>query len=243
MGRIAENSLSNRILKRLGSEELNRLQLALEPVSLSFKEPLYEQGRPVEYLYFPDGGVVSLVTELEQGQVIETGTVGREGMVGLPAFFGAPTAPWRALCQIPGHAYRIRAEELKAHLNSGRALGGVIMRYANALMAMLAQSAACNRAHSLEERMCRWLLITRDRVDADEFPLTQEFLGQMLGVRRPTVSLAGGVLQKAGLIKYTRGRITILDRAALESASCECYAFVKQQFDDAFGEDTSSDGR
>lgn len=233
----------NRILMRLPPAEFERLRPHLEHISLDFKEPLYEQGSPVTYVFFVKTGVISLVTELEQGKAIETGTIGREGMVGLPAFFGAPTAPWRAFCQIPGDAYRVSAAALRSELRNGGALGPLLMRYANAVMAMLAQSAACNGAHSVEERMCRWLLTTHDRVDSDDFALTQEFLGHMLGVRRPTVSLAGGVLQRAGLIKYSRGRITILDRAGLESASCECYAFVQKQFNEAFGEDTRRAGK
>lgn len=224
----------NRILNRLSGDELLQLEPELELVSLSFKEPLYEQGRPVEHIYFPNDGIVSLVTELENGVIIETDTVGYEGMVGLPAFFGVRTAAWRALCQIPGYGYRIGAEPLKAAVRDGPALGPLILRYAGAVMAMLARTAACNRAHSMEERMCRWLLVTRDRVGADDFPLTQEFLGQMLGARRPGVSLTGSLLQRAGLIDYTRGRITILDGAGLESASCECYASVRRHYDEAF---------
>jgi CRP-like cAMP-binding protein len=201
---------------------------------LTFKEPLAEQGRPIETAYFVNSGVISVVTDLQDGTVVETGTIGREGFLGLPIVFGAEKSPWRAFCQIPGEAFCMPAEALKAEVARGGTLDRVIRRYAGAAMSLLAQSAACNRAHSLEQRMARWLLMTHDRVEADEFPLTQEFLGQMLGVRRPTVSLAGSALQRAGLIAYSRGRIAIVDRRGLEKVSCECYAYVRQQFDDAF---------
>jgi CRP-like cAMP-binding protein len=227
----SENHTRNRILKLLSRTELERLGPDLEPVTLSFKEPLHEQGKRIKHLYFPNSGVISLVTDVSGGEIVETGTVGREGVAGIGAFLGMPNATGRALCQVPGDGIRLRVEALNAELDRGGSLGPILLRYTNAMMAMLAQGAACNRAHALEQRMCRWLLMTRDRVDSDDFPLTQEFIAQMLGVRRPTVSLAGATLQRAGLIKYSRGRIMILDRPGLEEASCECYAFVHQQFE------------
>jgi CRP-like cAMP-binding protein len=230
---------TNRILRRLPPHELARFAEVLELVPLTLGQPVYEQGKPVAHAYFPESGVISVVTELLGGEVIETATIGREGMVGLAAFLGMSNASGRAFCQVPGHAHRVRADALIAEADRGGALARVLLRFTNAFMAMLAQSAACNRAHSLEERMCRWLLMMRDRVDTDTFPLTQTFLGQMLGVRRPTVSLAGASLQKAGLIQYRRGKMTILDRVELEAASCECYAFVRQQFEDAYSEGSS----
>ena len=230
---IRENNHRNRLLKLLSSPELERLGKDLEPVALSFKEPLHEQGKPIKHLYFPNSGVISLVTDVTDGQPVETGTIGREGVAGIGAFLGMPNATGRAFCQIPGDAIRIRCEAVQAEVDRGGSLGPVLLRYTNALMAMLAQSAACNRSHTLEQRMARWLLMTRDRVDSDDFPLTQEFLAQMLGVRRPTVSIAGAAFQRAGLIKYSRGRITILDRPGLEGMSCECFAFVQKQFNRA----------
>ena len=228
-----ENNHRNRILRLLSSEELERLGKHLEPVALHFKEPLHEQGKPIKHLYFPNSGVISLVTDVNDGQPVETGTIGREGVAGIGAFLGMRNATGRAFCQIPGDAVRLSCEAMEAEVNRGGSLGPVLRRYTNALMAMLAQGAACNRSHALEQRMCRWLLMTRDRVDSDDFPLTQEFLASMLGVRRPSVSLVGATLQRAGLIKYSRGRITILDRRGLEEASCECYAFVQDQFEKA----------
>jgi CRP-like cAMP-binding protein len=227
------NNHRNRILKLLSSEELRRLEKDFEPVALSFKEPVHEQGRPIKHLYFPVSGVISLVTDVNEGQPVETGTIGREGVVGIGAFLRMPNATGRAFCQIPGEAIRMRCEVMQAEVDRGGSLGLVLLRYTNAMMAMLAQGVACNRSHTLEQRMSRWLLMTRDRVDSDDFPLTQEFLAQMVGVRRPTVSLAGAILQRAGLIKYSRGRITVIDRAGLEEMSCECYAFVRDQFDKA----------
>jgi CRP-like cAMP-binding protein len=228
-----ENNHRNRILSLLSSAELERLQKDLEPVPLSFQEPLQEEGKAIKYFYFPNSGIISLVKDISDGQPVETGTIGREGVLGIAAFLGARKATGRAFCQVPGDALRIRAEALLAETERGGSLKSILLRYTYALMTMLAQGAACNRSHSLEQRMCRWLLMSRDRVDSDEFPLTQEFLAQMLGVRRPSVSLAGATLQRAGLIKYSRGRITITDRHGLEGASCECYAFVQDQFEKA----------
>lgn len=227
-----DNNYRNWILRLLTPKELARLGPELEPVHLSFKEPVYEQGKPIRHLYFPNSGVISLVSNVSDNP-IETGTIGREGVVGLSAFLGVPTAIDRAFCQIPGDAVRIRPAAVKAEVDRGGSLGPVLLRYTHATLAMLAQTAACNRSHTLEQRMCRWLLMTHDRVDSDDFPLTQDFLAQMLGVRRPSVSLAGTTLQRAGLIKYSRGRITVLDRRGLEEASCECYAFVTDQFNKA----------
>jgi CRP-like cAMP-binding protein len=231
---MRSNHYRNRVLKLLAPTELERLSPALEPVRLEFKEALYEQDTPITHLYFLDSGVVSMVTDSD-GQTVETGTVGREGMVGLSAFFGMPNANGRTFCQIPGEGHRLSAEDFHAEMGRGSSLERILLRYANALMSMLSRGAACNAAHSLEQRMCRWLLMTHDRVDTDDFPLTQEFLALMLGVRRPTVSLAGSVLQRAGLIKYSRGRIAILDRKGLEQSSCECYAVVRKHFETALG--------
>jgi CRP-like cAMP-binding protein len=228
-----ENHYRNRILKLLSSAELERLNSDLEPVTLSFKEPFYEEGKRITHLYFPNSGVISLVTDMDEGEPIETGTIGREGVLGISAVLGMPHANTRAFCQIPGDAVRISYEAVQAEVSREGSLGPILLRYTNALMVMLGQGAACNRAHPLEQRMCRWLLTTRDRVDSDDFPLTQEFLAQMLGVRRPSVSLAGAALQHAGLIKYSRGRITITNRRGLEDASCECYAIIRDHFENA----------
>jgi CRP-like cAMP-binding protein len=220
----------NKLLRRLPKRELAGFRDHLELIEWRFKQPILEQGNRVHQVYFPLRGVASMVTDFENDDSVETGTVGREGIVGVPAFLGAKVSPSRVFCQIPGAALRMDAADLDAAVNAGGKLRDVLHGYTNAFIAMLSQNVACNRVHAVERRMARWLLMTRDRVDADDFPLTQEFLALMLGVRRPTVSGAGSTLQSAGLIKYSRGRITIVDRSGLEEASCECYARMKALF-------------
>jgi CRP-like cAMP-binding protein len=172
---------------------------------------------------------------MSDGLAVEAGTVGNEGMVGLPLYLGAETSPHRAFSQVPGEALRMRAGDFTAELARQGPLHAVLKRYNQALINQMAYSVACNRLHSVEERMCRWLLMTQDRVGAEQFPLTQEFLAQMLGVRRPSVTVVAGILQKAGLIVYSRGLITIRDRAGLEAASCECYRVVRDELDRLLG--------
>jgi CRP-like cAMP-binding protein len=215
---------------RLSQEDLERLGPQFEETSLTLKQRIYEQGKRIDYAYFPESSVISVVKRLDDGRVIETGTVGYEGMVGLAAVFGVETSASRAFCQIPGRAVRMKAEIVLSERRRGGQFAELLLRFANATMAMLDQSVACNRAHSLEERMCRWLLMTHDRVGTDSFPMTQEFLAQMLGVRRPTVNVAGTALQRAGLIRYIRGKITIVDRKGLEEDSCECYSQARNEF-------------
>lgn len=226
----------NRLLALLPAAEYEDLARDLEPVSLAFKETLHEQDEPMREAYFVETAVISVVTLMEHdNEMIETCTVGREGFVGVSLFLGAPVAVGRAFCQIPGTAQRIRADRLLAAVARLEGLRTLLGRYAAAMLAMISQSAACNRLHVVEARLARWLLMTHDRVGAPDFAMTQEFLARMLGVRRPAVSLAGATLQRAGLIRYARGRITILDRPALEDASCECYAHVQAIFERALG--------
>jgi CRP-like cAMP-binding protein len=220
----------NRILQRLPDADYDRIAPRFENVALSFKETLYEQQQRIEQMYFVESGVISLVTDLEDGGTIETGTIGNEGVVGVPAFLGMPIATCRAFCQIPGSALRVDMDPMLRERERNSPLAQLILRVANATMSMLAQTAACNRAHPVEERMARWLLMTHDRVGGDEFPLTQQFLAQMLGVRRPSVNTAGLALQQAGLIRYSRGKISIVNRPGLEASSCECYAYIARQF-------------
>jgi CRP-like cAMP-binding protein len=227
------NGIRNRILQRLAADDVERLRPNMEPVSLSFKETLYDQGERINYLHFPESGVVSLVTDLHDDGTVETGTVGNESVVGVPAFLGMTVAAGRAICQIPGNATRIPVKAMLEERKQNTVLADLVFRAVNATMSMLAQTAACNRAHPVDERMARWLLMTHDRVDGDEFPLTQEFLSQMLGVRRPSVNTAGLGLQQAGLIRYTRGKVTIVDRKGLEASSCECYGRIATEFDRA----------
>ena len=220
---------------RLNEEEYEQLRPQLEDVSFNFQQVIHEQGRKIHHVYFPENGVISIVKQLDDGGAVETGTVGCEGMVGLPAVLGISTASSRAFCQVPGRAVRLKADVVLAHRRRGGQFAELLMRYANATIAMLGQSVACNRAHPLEARMCRWLLMTHDRVGGDNFPMTQEFMAQMLGVRRPTVNLAGRALQRAGLIRYTRGKITVVDRKGLEEASCECYFYIRDEFARSLG--------
>ena len=220
----------NNILKRLSPSESSRLNPLLEDVPLTFKEILYEQDEPVDYVYFVETGVVSLITVLEDGDVVETGTVGNEGLVGLTALLGTELSTDRTIVQAEGRAKRMRASALKEEFDRGSPIVRLILRYTEGVLKMVSQTAACNRMHPVEERMSRWLLMTVDRVGDNSVTLTQEFMAQMLGVRRPAVNIAGSTLQKAGLIRYSRGRITVLDRKGLEAASCECYARIRDEF-------------
>lgn len=189
---------------------------------------LQEQGEPLEHVYFPESGVVSIVTTLESGDMIETGTVGSEGFVGVSAVLGVEFAPSRAFCQVKGAALRLPLRVVRAEYDQGTMWFKLLLRYVHFLHAFTAQSAACNRMHNVDARMSRWLLMTHDRVPGDTFQLTQEFLAQMLGVARPTVNIAAGALQRAGFVNYTRGQLTVVDRAGLESGACECYARTKE---------------
>jgi CRP-like cAMP-binding protein len=186
---------------------------------------------PIEYVYFPNSGIISLVNLTEDGGTVEAATVGNEGMVGLPLLLGTDRMIGQAITQIVGDALRMKADVFKQEVTPASPLYSLLLRYTQALMNLISQSVACNCLHSVEDRCCRWLLLCQDRVESDEFPLTQEFLAQMLGVRRASVSVVAATLQKAGLIRYRRGKITILDRLGLEAASCECYQIVKQELD------------
>jgi CRP-like cAMP-binding protein len=225
----------NRLLAVLPREEYGRLLPKLEKVFLALKDILHEANGPITHVLFPLNGVVSLVLITEGGMAVEVGTIGNEGLVGTPVFLGADRSPTRAITQVPGEALRMEAAAFQVEMRRGGRLQALVRRYTQALMNQMAQATVCNHLHSVEQRMCRWLLMTHDRVGADQFPLTQEFLAQMLAVRRPTVTTVAGVLQKAGLISYHRGRMTVLDRKGLEAASCECYRVVKKELDRLLG--------
>jgi CRP-like cAMP-binding protein len=194
------------------------------------REIVYEQGRPIEEVIFPIDGVFSLISLMDDGRGVEVATVGNEGFVGLPVFLQAAlTSAHRAIAQVPGLGLCITPSALGELSARNGDFQGVMLRHAQALITQIAQGSACNRLHSVEQRCTRWLLMTHDRVRRDEFSLTQEFLGQMLGVGRPAVNAAARALQGRGLIRYSRGRIAILDRAALEAASCECYGVIRDE--------------
>jgi len=229
-----EPDTRNALLRHLSATEYARLRPHLKDVPLEFKQVLYEPDGPIDAVYFVEHGVVSLVTLLDDGATVETGTVGNEGVAGLPVFLETDRGTDRGICQVVGSAKRLSAEMV--HFERRRAdsqLVSIVLRYTSAVIKMTAQTAACNRLHTVEERMSRWLLMMVDRVGHNEFALTQEFLAQMLGVRRPTVNIAGATLQKAGLIRYSRGKIALVDREGLEAASCECYISIRNEFDRA----------
>lgn len=225
----------NRLLAALPTEEYDRIVSHLEFVDLELKQILYQPNEPIQHIYFVLDGMVSLLTILQDNIPIEVGTVGNEGMVGLPVFLGADSIPGQAIVQIPGSAMRMETEVFKREVVSGTTLYKLLHRYTQALFNLIAQTAACNRIHSIEERFCRWMLIVHDRVNSDQFPLTQEFLSEMLGVRRAGVNKVAIIAQKAGLIQYSRGKITILDRSGLEVTSCDCYNTIKREFDRLVG--------
>jgi CRP-like cAMP-binding protein len=225
----------NRLLAALSPSDLRRFESDLEKVSLAMKEVIYEPNEIIEYVYFPTSGMISLLITMDDGRAVEIGTIGNEGMAGTPVFLGSERSPTKAISQAPGNALRMPVAAFKRLVEELPAVELLIRRYAQAMINQIAQSAACNHLHSIEERMCRWLLMSHDRVGADEFPLSQEFLSQMLGVRRPSVTIAAGILQQAGLISYRRGHMTIQDREGLEAGACECYRIVKKEFDRLLG--------
>lgn len=231
MSKGYRNRIKNRLLSTLSPEEYKRLVPNLDFVSLSFKQIIYAPHQPIEHVYFPNSGIISLVNLTEDGDTVEAATVGNEGMVGIPVLLGADQMIGQAVVQIPGDAIRMRTDVFNREVTPGSTLHNLLLRYTLALINLISQSVACNRRHSVEERCCRWLLLCHDRVQSNQLPLTQELLSQMLGVRRPSVSVVAAILQRAGLIRYSRGRITILDRPGLEAVSCECYWIVKEEFE------------
>jgi CRP-like cAMP-binding protein len=223
----------NRILSALPLPELHELAPLLETVELKSRDPLWEPGRPIHTVLFPETCMVSMVATMEDGSSVEVGVVGRDGMVGLPILLGVGTSLTESFVQIPGRAMRMPADAFRRRVIPGTALHERLLRYAHAFLEQTAQSAACNRLHSLKQRCARWLLMTRDCVGEAEFPLTQEFLAQMLGVRRPGVTQVASLLSDEGLISYTRGRVRIASVDGLEAAACECYSTVREEIDRA----------
>ena len=228
---------TNAILQSLPADEYERLVAMCEPLEVEVRHEVYTPDTQIDDLYFPLGCVFSHVALVDDDIVVEVGTIGREGVVGLPAFLGTTRSPNSVFCQVPGPALRLATEDLFRMLQDDGTLHNRLHRYTQALIIQLAQNVGCNRVHTIEERAARWLLMTQDRVGADQFELTQQFLAQMLGVRRPTVSLTAGILQNAGLIRYTRGNITITDRDGLLEAACDCYRIIRDQFDRLFDQD------
>jgi CRP-like cAMP-binding protein len=215
----------------LPRKEYELLLPRLKTVSLELGEELYEPGDEIKYVYFPNDSIISLISQLSKTAGLEVGMVGNEGMAGLSVFMGVRSSSTRALVQGSGTAMRMTSAAVRTEANRLGSLHRLLHRYSHSLLTQVSQSAACNRFHLVNARLARWLLMTKDRLGVEEFPLTQEFLSSMLGVRREGVSRAAGTLQAAKLIRYSRGMITLLDRRGLEAKSCECYAIIKAETD------------
>jgi CRP-like cAMP-binding protein len=219
----------NRLLAALPREEYARLSPHLEVVRLTPGKILYHAGDTVGHAFFPKAGMICLLSTTETGRTIEVGMIGNEGMSGISIILRSAVTPCRIMVQLAGDAFRLRGDVLRAEFNRGGRFQDLLLRYTHALLIQIAQSAACNGFHTVEERLCRWLLVSRDRVQTDTIHLTQEFLSLMLGVPRTSVTMIAVGLQKQGLIRYSRGKISILDRRRLEAASCECYRLVREE--------------
>lgn len=226
---ISNNPFTNRILAALPREEYERLSPHLEVVRLTPGRILYNAGDVVRYAYFPMGGMICLLSTTGDGRTIEVGMIGNEGVSGIPIILKTRTAPYQIMVQLAANAMRIKGDKLREEFCRGGQLQDRLLRYTHTILTQIAQSAACNRFHSVEKRLCRWLLVSRDRVQTDTIHLTQEFLSHMLGVPRTSVTMIAGALQKEELIRYSRGKISILDRQRLEAAACECYKLVKEE--------------
>jgi CRP-like cAMP-binding protein len=229
--RLSAIAVENRILSGLPEADIDRLAAKLEPIALCSGDILFDPGDPLQFVYFPLTGAVTILSVMEDGESVEVATVGNEGMVGLRAFFGMETALGRAVGQCAGDILRLSVPSFREELRRSEYFYLMVNRYSNALLSQMFHSAGCNRLHSSEQRCARWLLDARDRCRSDEFKITQEFLAAVLGVRRQSVGLMEENLQQAGLISYSRGKVRILDRRGLEAVACECYKRVKAEFD------------
>jgi|SRR5438093_3779769 len=225
----------NHILAALPPSDYRRIASRLEAVALRKGQPIHEPDGPISHVYFPRTGVASIVTRMAEGGTIEVATIGNEGMVGLSAYLGNGRSSTEVFAQIPGEAVRMTSRAFRQELRSSATLRDTIRRYAQALLTQIGQSAACNRVHPVGQRCARWLLMSHDRVPGDEFSLTQEFLAEMLGVRRASVTEAAGLLKRRNLIEYRRGRIRVLDRKGLEKAACECYRLIRSEHESLVG--------
>jgi len=223
--------LQNHLLAALSKPEIDRLTARLELVQLKLGESIYEPGQPLNYAYFPTTSIISLQYVMESGASAEAAGVGNEGMIGVALFLGGNTTPSAAVVQTAGYAYRLERSILKAEFNCAGLMHRLLLRYAQALMTQMFQTAVCNRHHSVEQQLCRWLLFTVDRIPTGELVMTQELVANMLGVRRESVTEAAGSLQSADCIRYRRGHIAVLDRRKLEARVCECYQVVKKELD------------
>ena len=227
----APDPLQNHLLATLPGPEWMRWQPALELVNMPLGHVLYESGKTMTHVYFPTTAIVSLLYVLENGASAEIAVVGNDGLVGIALFMGGGSTPNRAVVQSAGQGFRLTAHVMKEEFDRGGPVLHLLLRYVQALMAQMAQTAVCNRHHTLDQQLCRWLLLSLDRLHGDDLSMTQELISNMLGVRREGVTEAATKLQNAGLIKYSRGHITVLDRLGLEKSACECYDVVKKEYD------------
>jgi CRP-like cAMP-binding protein len=235
VSQIKQSAVRNRLLTALPSVDFKRLAASLTPVTLTLKQNLLEAEEPIGAAYFIETGMVSYLNYLEGGEAQEIGLIGSEGMIGLPLILGVDQAPFGAMVQMEGTALRLSPTALRQAFNESETLRTRLLRYMQALHIQVSQTAACNNHHSLEERLTRWLLMAHDRAGNDQFPMTHEFMSMMLGVRRAGVTVTAGALKHAGLIHYTNGDITILDRPSLEAMACECYGNVQRQYGQLLG--------
>ncbi len=230
-----DNALSNHLLAALPAEEFAQLEPHLERVTFGLGDVIYESGEQLEYVFVPTTASISLLYIMENGSTAEIGMTGNDGLVGVALFMGGSTTPNRAIVQSAGNAFRLGTKPLQIAFGIGGIFQSILLRYTQYLMTQISQTAVCNRLHSVEEQLCRWLLINHDLLQTNELVMTHELIANMLGVRREGVSIAAGHLQAKGLIKYVRGTITMLDRSALEFAVCECYQVVKDEYDRILG--------
>jgi CRP-like cAMP-binding protein len=221
----------NHLLAALPAPQYSRLAPHLELVAMPLGQALYESGGRLQHVYFPTTAIVSLLYVMEDGASAEIAVVGNEGILGIALFMGGETTPSRAVVQSAGFGYRLKARLLKNEFDRAGPVMRLLLRYTQALITQMAQTAVCNRHHSVDQQLCRWLLLSLDRLPANQLNMTQELIANMLGVRREGVTEAAGKLQETGIIRYNRGRITVLDRLRLEQGSCECYGVVKREFD------------
>lgn len=236
---VTVDKSSNHLLAALPASEWQRWQPHLELIKLKLGQVLYESGGKMQHVYFPIDAIVSLLFVLENGASAEIAVVGNEGIVGVSLFMGGETTPSRAVVQSAGQCLRLSAEVLKKEFRDSLPVMHLLLRYTQALITQMTQTAVCNRHHSLDQQLCRWLLLSMDRLTGSHLLMTQELIANMLGVRREGVTEAVGRLQKAGLISYTRGKIEVIDRVGLEERTCECYAVVKKEYDRLLPEATA----
>lgn len=238
-----EDPRQNRLLAALSTAEYDRIAPNLEETTVQLGESLSESGAHMADVYFPTTAIVSLLSVMEDGSSAEISVVGNEGIVGISLFMGGETMPSRAVVQSGGHAYRLKSQLVKDEFSRAGPMQSLLLRYTQALITQMAQTAVCNRHHTLDQQLCRWLLLSHDRLPGDELIMTQELIANMLGVRREGVTEAAGKLQRDGLIDYHRGHIDILDRAGLEERTCECYGVVRKEYSRLLREGVGSTGK